>query len=91
MLIEHGQARRISAEWHWPGSALASLSTAGYVNRDALLREIAGEVQRLDIGKDRRELLALCKYVRHRDNGPWTGHDRWSALWSDAPVEVHQC
>ena len=83
--ITDGQARRIAAEWHGgQRSALCALATSGAVDRDLLCTEISREVQALAVGEVRRDLLALYKYVLHRqDTAPVAG---WHRLWDETPV-----
>ena len=92
-IINDGQARRIASEWHsGQASALCSLATTGAIDLDGVRCEIAYEVQRLDVGKVRRDLLALDKYVLRRAEqlgriGPVPG---WHQLWDETPVDLEQ-
>ena len=88
-VITDAQARKIASDWHggqW--SALYSLASAGYVDRDRVRAEIAAAVQALDVGEVRRDLLALDKYVTQRaDTGPVPG---WHELWDPTPASLDQ-
>ncbi|GAA5021774.1 hypothetical protein [Actinopolymorpha pittospori] len=88
-IINDGQARRLAAEWHggqW--TALYSLASSGHIDRDRLRTEISREVQALEHGCPRRDLLALDKYVRHR--GDTSTVPGWHRLWDETPVRLDQ-
>ncbi|MET9019230.1 hypothetical protein ABZV93_04545 [Actinopolymorpha sp. NPDC004070] len=84
--LTDGQARRIAAEWHggqW--TAMYSLASAGYLDRDRLHAEIASELRIVPTEQGRQELLALDAYVRHRtDTSTVPG---WPLLWDETPVQ----
>jgi len=92
-IITDGQARRIASEWHGGQvSALYSLASCGYVDGERLLAEIAREVQALDVGVERRDLLALDKYVRARiAAGDMARRPHGPAEWDHSPVTVNHC
>lgn len=87
-LIGDGQARRVASEWHGGmSSALYSLASSGAVDLGRVRDEISRELLKLDVGKVRRELLALDKYVRTA--GERTAVAEWFRLWDDSPVSVN--
>jgi hypothetical protein len=88
VIISDGQARRIASEWHGDmSSALYSLASSGAIDLDHARDEISRELQSLDVGEVRRELLALDKYVRMA--GERTAVAEWFRLWDDSPVSVN--
>jgi hypothetical protein len=86
-VISDGQARRIASEWHGGmGSALYSFASSGAVNFEWIMLEIRCELLNIEDETQRRELLALGKYVRsagcrHKQEG-------WCRIWDDTPVNV---
>jgi len=90
-MINDGQARRIAMSWHggqW--SNLYSFGSSGaIIDLETLRNEISQEVQTLPIGIERRELLALDKYVRTAGNRPVMPD--WSKLWDETPVRLENC
>jgi len=88
-IINAGQARRIASDWHsGQTSALLTFASTGFV-RDDLRDEITTELMELEPGIDRRDLLALDKYVSRFGEAPWV--DNWSAIRFDyTPVTVDQ-
>ncbi|SEP50638.1 hypothetical protein SAMN04489732_114225 [Amycolatopsis saalfeldensis] len=87
-MISDGQARRIASDWHGGmSSALYSLASSGAIDLDHARDEISRELQSLDVGEVRRELLALDKYVRTA--GERTAVAEWFRLWDDSPVSVN--
>jgi hypothetical protein len=91
MVINDGQARRIAMEWHGgQSSALYSFGSCGAViDLERLRNEISRDLQQLDVGIERRELLALDKYVRNAGRRPEV--PGWSRLWDDSAVELNHC
>lgn len=88
-LITDGQARRIAADWHvGMSSALYALASSGAVELDRLRNEISQELWKLELGPDRRELLALDKYVR--TVGERIALPGWPDLWDETPVILDQ-
>lgn len=88
VMISDGQARRIASNWHsGMSSALYSLASSGAVDLDRVRNEISRELRKLDVGKVRRELLALDKYARTAGARP--AQSGWSRLWDDSPVTVN--
>ena len=88
VMISDGQARRIASEWHGGmSSALYSLASSGAIDLDHARDEISRELQSLDVGEVRRELLALDKYVRTA--GERTAVAEWFRLWDNSPVSVN--
>ncbi|SDM98584.1 hypothetical protein SAMN04488074_1312 [Lentzea albidocapillata subsp. violacea] len=88
VMISDGLARRIASDWHGGmSSALYSLASSGAVDLDRARDEISCELQSLDAGEIRRELLALDKYVRTA--GERTAVAEWFRLWDDSPVSVN--
>lgn len=88
VIISDGQARRIASEWHGGmSSALYSLASSGEIDLDHARDEISRELQSLDVGEVRRELLALDKYIRTA--GERTAVAEWFRLWDDSPVSVN--
>ncbi|WP_091622506.1 hypothetical protein [Amycolatopsis saalfeldensis] len=88
VMISDGQARRIASDWHGGmSSALYSLASSGAIDLDHARDEISRELQSLDVGEVRRELLALDKYVRTA--GERTAVAEWFRLWDDSPVSVN--
>lgn len=90
-MINDGQARRIAMVWHggqW--SNLYSFGSSGaIVDLEMLRREITAELVTLPVGIERRELLALDKYVRTVGNrGAMPG---WSDLWDDTMTRLEDC
>ena len=90
-IINDGQARRIAMEWHGgQSSPLYSFGSCGAIDDlDRLRNEISRDLQTLDVGAERRELLALDKYVRNagqRERVPG-----WSGLWDETTVELEDC
>ena len=87
-MITDGQARRIASDWHGGmSSALYSLASSGAIDRERVRDEISRELQQLDVGEVRRELLALDKYVRTAGVRP--AQAGWSHVWDDSPVTIH--
>jgi hypothetical protein len=90
-MINDGQARRIAMEWHggqW--TALYSFGSSGaIVDLEALRREITAELVTLPVGIERRELLALDKYVRTAGNRP--SMPGWSKLWDNTKTRLEDC
>ncbi|MDX8143291.1 hypothetical protein SK854_14275 [Lentzea sp. BCCO 10_0061] len=88
VMISDGQARRIASDWHGGmSSALYSLASSGAVDLDRARDEISRELQNLDVGEIRRELLALDKYVRTA--GERTAVAEWFRFWDESPVSVN--
>lgn len=91
-MITDAMARRIAMDWH--GGQISALysfgSTGGIRDLGALRGEISRELQTLDVGKERRPLLALDKYVREAgERPPIPG---WSGLWDcTTRVTVDMC
>jgi hypothetical protein len=87
-MINDGQARRIASEWHGGQvSALYSLASCGAIT-ECTRDEISDELQQLDVGRVRRDLLALDKYVRRNGaRGPQSG---WPTLWDDTETTIDQ-
>ena len=89
-VISDGQARRIAAEWHGgQRSALCAFATSGWIDTDRLRSEIAREVQSLEVGEVRRDLLALDKYVLRRGTNT-VAVPGWHQLWDDTRVTLDQ-
>ena len=87
VMINDGQARRIASDWHGGmSSALYSLASSGAIELDRVRDEISRELWKLDVGKVRRELLALDKYVRTTGARPTQAG--WFRLWDDSTVTV---
>lgn len=87
VMVTDGQARRIASGWHGGmSSALYSLASSGVIDLDRVRDEISRELWQLDVGKVRRELLALDKYVRTA--GARSAQAGWSRWWDDSPVTV---
>jgi hypothetical protein len=90
-MISDAQARSIAAAWHGgQASPLYSLASCGAIGDvDAVRREIGNDLETVEVGPERRPLLALDVYVReHGQRGPVSG---WSALWDDTAATVEQC
>ena len=98
--ITDGQARRIAAEWQSPRSLLAVVASVGprpFRTADdiAVLRDdIARELQALDVGEVRRDLLALDRWVERtfpRADNRHPAASTWSKIDFDySPVTVDQ-
>jgi hypothetical protein len=87
VMINDGQARHIASDWHGGmSSALYSLASSGAIELDRVRDEISRELWKLDVGKVRRELLALDKCVRTAGARPTQAG--WFRLWDDSPVTV---
>lgn len=89
-MISDAQARSIASAWHggqW--SPLYSLASSGAIDDvDSVRREISGDLETVDVGRERRPLLALDVYVReHGTRGPVAG---WSGLWDDTEPSIDQ-
>ena len=92
-VITDGAARSIAAGWQSLGAhgiRFASLASTGTISDVAALRnDISRELQNLETGIERRELLALDKYVRTvGERGAVAG---WVKLWDDTPVSLGDC
>lgn len=89
-MINDGQARRIATDWHGgQSSPLYSFGSCGYIDVEPLRREITANLVTLSVGIDRRELLALDKYVRTTGDRPPV--QNWSLLWDETPVRLDDC
>jgi hypothetical protein len=91
-LITHAMARTIASDWNGGcRSPLATLATTGAIlDTEALLSEITSNLITLDVGKVRRPLLALYKYVKR--NGYRPPMPGWHLLWDDrTPVDIEMC
>lgn len=87
-MISDAQARSIAAAWHGgQASPLYALASSGAIV-DNVRREIGNDLETVDVGPERRPLLALDVYVReHGQRGPVSG---WSGLWDDTEPTIDQ-
>jgi hypothetical protein len=90
-VITDGQARTIASDWHGgQASALYALASSGAIpDVEAVRREISTDLATVDVGKERRPLLALDTYVREagqRDRQPG-----WASLWDATPPTLAEC
>lgn len=90
-VITDAQARTVAADWHGgQSSPLYALASSGAIpDVDAVRGEISADLSTVDVGTERRPLLALDTYVReHGQRGPVSG---WAALWDSTPPTLDQC
>jgi hypothetical protein len=88
--LHDGRARRIATEWHDGTGPLTQFATTGAIlDPPALRAEISANLAKLDIGTDRRELLALDRYVREVGcmRGPQPGWSHITFNYSTVTLE----
>jgi hypothetical protein len=89
-IITDGQARRIAAEWHAPGTEMSRCSHTGQFDLYALTNEIDAEVARLAnfgghgqpasyVESAKRDLNALRRWATDRHYHATVGGQGWSS------------